>query len=340
MNHEEARKALFEGATVRGRTPGDTGVSYMDYRIRDGVIEWRNQWADDKWTPANGAFYHELAKRDTYTKLKPAWPKWVRKDCLGSSGDRLVEYLGLDAGHKEYHKDGLVLGPVSWPSYSKTSAAAGEVLLRSQAAAWLRANGHTAEADKIDPPKKPCAVSLLKTGQNFQQMTPAELDAAGYGKLPDVPKPAPVVEYEPAGTKPEVGDVVVEVDGAGRDGIPSRISRFDKGLFGGTVAVREDGRRFVLPWFDGPNARNRILKRTAKPAGLYSKFEVTKGGKPLDAGCFVLVPFKADGSVNDPAAVDALQRYRAHCEAVLSTDIAAWLSNPTSRNGMNRPKGA
>lgn len=103
----------------------------------------------------------------------------------------------------------------------------------------------------------------------------------------------------------------------------------------------------VCEFFYRPSTRKStfvklVPKRKCEPAGkskgLYSKFEVTKGGKPLDAGCFVLVPFNKDGSVNDANAVRALDKYRAFCDSTLATDIAEWINNPTSRNGMNAPK--
>lgn len=71
-------------------------------------------------------------------------------------------------------------------------------------------------------------------------------------------------------------------------------------------------------------------------AGLYSKFSVKRDGKSLKVGSFVLVPFKEDGSVNDTAAVAALQVYADLSPSdELSQDIRDWIKNPKKYEHIN-----
>lgn len=54
--------------------------------------------------------------------------------------------------------------------------------------------------------------------------------------------------------------------------------------------------------------------------GLYSKYVVTKDGKPIDGDCFVLRPDR------DEAAREALRAYATHTRnQILSQDIRRWL---------------
>lgn len=65
---------------------------------------------------------------------------------------------------------------------------------------------------------------------------------------------------------------------------------------------------------------------------LHNKYHVrTPDEQPLDAGCFVLRPFNADGSVRDPAAVAALKSYANFLPAAereLRCEIMDWIATP------------
>jgi hypothetical protein len=100
-------------------------------------------------------------------------------------------------------------------------------------------------------------------------------------------------------------------------------------------------------------------KLRCKPKdGLYSKFIVHKaiytehelpseagGGiemsvdqEPAEGGSFVLVPFRADGTVRDPAAIAALQAYCGACGIPgLQAEIGEWLDAPAKFEWLNQP---
>jgi hypothetical protein len=65
---------------------------------------------------------------------------------------------------------------------------------------------------------------------------------------------------------------------------------------------------------------------------LYTKYHVrTPDEQPLDGGCFVLHPFRANGTIRDSAAVAALKTYAnflTSAQRELRAEITDWLDTP------------